>query len=229
MRRIALGAGLLLVAGALAGALRTDGAAAVDPAAGPDTVTVTGTGSVSAVPDRALITAGVESRAPSARAALAANASAMGKVLDALRGKGAEDLTTQTVSLSTGFDRNGQPDGFVATNVASAETTLAGAGTLIDAAVAAGANSIGGPSLSRSDAERLEREALERAVADAKARAALLARAAGRSLGRVTSISEASGGAIPFAARDSAAAGSTPVVSGEQEQTATVSVTYELR
>ena len=156
------------------------------------------------MPDRAQISAGVESRAPTARAALAANATAMRKVLDALRASGGKELTTQTVSLSTAFDQNGKPDGFVASNIASAETSLAGAGALIDAAVAAGANTVNGPSLSRSDAEDLYRQALETAVADARGRAAILAKAAGRELGRVTAISEGGVTAIPFAAKESA-------------------------
>ncbi len=227
MKRIALAAGLLLVAVALAGALRPEGAAAIDPDE-LDTVTVMGTGVVLAVPDRAELSAGVETRAPTARAALAANAAAMRKVLDALRAEGGKNVTTQTVSLSTAFDQNGQPDGFVATNVASAETTLGGAGALIDAAVDAGANSVSGPSLSRSDAEELYRQALERAVEDAKRRAEVLAGATGRDVGAVKAIAEGGGVAIPYA-KESAAADSTPVVSGAQEQTATVSVTYELR
>ena len=173
MKRIALVAGLLLAAAALAGVLRPDGAGAADPAATPDTVTVTGNGSVAAVPDRAEISAGVESRAPTAKAALAANGAAMQKVLAALRGNGGKDVTTQTVSLSTAFDQNGQPNGFVASNVASAETTLGGAGALIDAAVAAGANTVFGPSLSRSDADELYRQALAKAVDDAEQRASV--------------------------------------------------------
>jgi hypothetical protein len=229
MKRIALAAGLLLAAAALAGALRPEGASAVDPPATVDTVTVSGTGSVTAVPDRAEVSAGVETRAATARAALSANGVAMQKVLDALRARGGEDVTTQTVSLSTAFDDNGQPNGFVASNIASAETTLAGAGALIDAAVAAGANTIYGPSLSRSDAHALYRQALEKAVADAEDRAAILAKAAGRGLGRVTAMTEAGTPEAPMYARSAAAQDSTPVVSGPQETTATVSVTYELR
>ena len=231
MKRIAFVAGLVLVTAALVGVLRPEGASAVDPVPATDSVTVTGTGIVTAVPDRAQISAGVESRAATARAALQANATAMQKVIDALEARGGKDITTQTVSLSTAFDEQGRPNGFVASNVASAETTLAGAGALIDAAVAAGANTIYGPSLSRSDADALYDQALEKAVSDAKDRAGLLARAAGRDLGRVTAIVE--GGAdvaIPFAAkREAAADSSTPVVSGPQETSASVSVTYELR
>jgi len=229
MKRIALAAGLVLVAAALAGVLRPEGAAAVDPSPATDTVTVSGVGSVAAVPDRAQISAGVETRGATARAALQANATAMAKVIDALEARGGKDVTTQTVSLSTAFDANGQPSGFVATNVATAETTLAGAGALIDAAVAAGANTISGPMLSRSDADALYRQALGKAVADANDRAAILAKAAGRTLGRVTAMVEsgASDGAV-FAKAEAARDATTPVVSGEQETTASVSVTYEL-
>ena len=229
MKRIALAAGFLLVVTALAGVLRPDGAGAADPAATTDTVSVTGTGSVDAVPDRAEVSAGVETRAATAKAALTANGAAMQKVIAALRASGGKDVTTQTVSLSTAFDQNGQPNGFVASNVAAAETSLDGAGALIDAAVAAGANTVYGPSLSRSDADALYRQALAKAVDDAKARAEILAKAAGRSLGRVTAIAE-SGSAtpVPYAAKASAAQDSTPVVSGPEETTASVSITFEL-
>jgi len=231
MKRIAFAAGLVLVAAALAGVLRPEGASAVDPVPATDSVTVTGTGVVTAVPDRAQISAGVESRATTARAALQANAAAMEKVIDALKARGGTDVTTQTVSLSTAFDEQGGPNGFVASNVASAETSLSGAGALIDAAVAAGANTIYGPSLSRSDADALYDQALEKAVADAKERAALLAKAAGRELGRVTALVESGASETPmFAAkREAAADAGTPVVSGGQETSASVSVTYELR
>lgn len=229
MKRIALVASLLLAAAAVAGVLRPEGASAVDPGTQTDSVTVSGAGTVSAVPDRAQISAGVESRAATAKAALAANAAAMRKVIDSLRGSGGEDVTTQTVSVSTSFDQQGQPNGFVASNVASATTSLDGAGALIDAAVDAGANTIYGPSLSRSDADGLYRDALERAVADAKERADVLAKAAGRGLGRVTAIVESGSPAIPYAAKDAMAAReATPIVSGPQETTASVTVTFEL-
>ncbi len=153
----------------------------------------------------------------------------MQKVIAALRAGGGKDVTTQTVSLSTAFDQNGQPNGFVASNVASAETTLDGAGALIDAAVAAGANTIYGPTLSRSDADALYRQALAKAVDDAKARADVLAKAAGRALGGVTAIVESGSAPMPVYAKASAAQDSTPVVSGPQETTAQVTVTYELR
>jgi hypothetical protein len=208
--------------------LRPSGASAVDPPASPDTVTVSGEGAVLAVPDRAEISAGVETRAQTARAALQANATAMERVIAALKAGGGTDVTTQSVSLSTSFDGQGSPNGFVASNIASANVAFAKAGSLIDAAVAAGANTIYGPSPSSSDADALYRQALAKAVDDAAERAAVLAKAAGRELGKVTAISESGAAPVPFAAK-AAADASTPVESGPQETTASVGVTYELR
>jgi hypothetical protein len=228
MKKIAAAVGLVAAAVAVVAVLQPSGAWAVDPPASADTVTVTGEGTVLAVPDRAEISAGVETRAQTARAALQANATAMERVLKALRAGGGTDVTTQTVSLSTSFDDQGSPNGFVASNVASATVAFDKAGSLIDSAVAAGANTIYGPSPSRSDADALYREALAKAVDDAAERAAVLAKAAGRDLGRATAISESGAAPMPFAAKGAADA-STPVESGPQETTASVSVTYELR
>lgn len=228
MKKIAVVLGLVVAAVAAVAVLQPGGAGAVDPPPTTDTVTVSGEGVVLAVPDRAEISAGVETRAPTARAALQANASAMADVLEALRSAGGTDVTTQSVSLSTSFDDKGSPNGFVASNIAAATVAFAKAGALIDAAVAAGANTVYGPSPSRSDADALYREALAKAVADAGGRAAVLAKAAGRELGRVTAISESGAAPVPVFAK-AAADASTPVESGPQETTASVSVTYELR
>ena len=228
MKKIAAAVGLLVLAVAAVAVLQPSGARAVDPPASADTVTVSGDGAVLAVPDRAEISAGVETRARTARAALQANATAMERVLEALRSGGGTDVTTETVSLSTTFDDQGSPNGFVASNIASATVAFDKAGSLIDTAVAAGANTIYGPSPSRSDADALYRRALAKAVNDAAERAAVLAKAAGRELGRVTAISESGSAPMPFAAK-AAADASTPVESGPQETTASVSVTYELR
>jgi len=228
MKKIAVVLGLVVAAVAAVAVLQPGGAGAVDPPPTTDTVTVSGEGVVLAVPDRAEISAGVETRAPTARAALQANATAMADVLSALRSAGGTDVTTQSVSLSTSFDDKGSPNGFVASNIASATVAFTEAGALIDAAVAAGANTVYGPSPSRSDADTLYREALAKAVADAGGRAAVLAKAAGRELGRVTAISESGAAPVPVFAK-AAADASTPVESGPQETTASVSVTYELR
>lgn len=231
MKRIAVAAALLLGVAALVAVLRPEGAGAVatqDKVA--DMVTVTGVGSVKAVPDTAQISAGVETRGSTAKEAMNANAEAMRKVIAALKAAGGKNIATQFVSLSPFTTPEGKPDGFVASNTVNAEIDVDQAGELIDAAVAAGATNVFGPSLSLSDADNLYREALKKAVADAKQRAELLAGAAGRGLGRVISITE--GGVntpVPvFAKAEAADGGGAPVEPGTQQTSASVSITYEL-
>src|SRR5262249_15432810 len=104
------------------------------------------------------------------------------------------------------------------------------AGDLIDAGTAAGANDVSGPGLTESDSDRLYRQALAAAVSDARARAESLARAAGRSLGSIESISETGAEPVPYARGVALAAdAATPIVPGKQETSATISVTFELR
>ena len=229
MKRLLLVVPALLAVVALAGALGTpDFASADEPAATTDKLVVNGAGSVEAVPDRASFSFGVQTRAGTAKAALAANGDAMRKVIAALRDAGASDLATQSVSVWPNSAEDGGISGFVALNSVTATIGINRAGDLVDAAAAAGANEISGPNMSREDSDRLYREALAKAVEDARARAQALAKAAGRTLGGISEISEGAEAAIPYYER-AAVDSSTPVVPGKQETSATISVTFELR
>jgi uncharacterized protein YggE len=181
------------------------------------------------VPDRAELSFGVESQGQTAKAALAANAAEMRRVIAAVKAAGGAGVRTQSVSLSPRYDEQNQVQGFVATNSVSATIKeIAKAGALIDAAVDAGANQVYGPSLSRGDQGELYRDALKAAVADARASAEALAAASNLALGRITAIVEG-GGSVPqpYAVADKAMeAGSTPIEPGTQQTTATVSVTF---
>jgi uncharacterized protein YggE len=195
-----------------------------------DSVTVSGVGSVKDTPDEANFSFGVETRGRTAQAAIAANGNQMEKLVAALRQAGARDIGTQWVSVYTVTDDMGAATGFAASNSVSATIGVGRAGALIDAAAEAGANQISGPGMSSSDAERLYREALAKAVDDARERAEVLAKAAGRTLGEISSMTEAGAdqpGPEYRAAGDTAA--STPIVPGQQETSATVSVTFDLR
>ena len=222
-------AGLTLVA--LAGAVGLpDLAGAQDAAPADDTLTVMGVGSVKAVPNEAQMSFGVETRRPTAQAAVAANADAMRKVINALRQAGAREIATQWVSVYPFTQEGVTIEGYSASNSVSAVSDVDDAPGLIDAAAEAGANQVSGPGLSSSNAEALYRQALAKAVADARLRAEALAKAAGRSLGEITAIVEGGAQPVPVyraAAMDSAA--STPIVPGQQETTATISVTFSLR
>lgn len=229
MRRLLFLAAAGLAVVALAGAVGLPDLAGAQDAPDGDTVTATGVGTVSAVPNEAQMSFGVETRGQSARAAVSANADAARRVLNALRQAGARELATQYVSVYPVTGERGQIEGYSASNSVSAVSDVDDAPGLIDAAVGAGANQVSGPTMSSSNAEELYRRALENAVGEARARAEVLAKAAGRSVGAITSIVESAGASpLPYAER-AALDSSTPIVPGRQETTATVSVTFALR
>ena len=232
MKRLILlvAAGLTVVA--LAGAVGLpDLAGAQDAAASEDSITVSGVGTVDSVPNEATMSFGAESRAATAKAAVAANADAMRRILNALRQAGGRELATQWVSVYAVTDETGQVREYAASNSVSAVSDVDDAPALLDAAAEAGANQISGPGLSSSTAEALYRQALAKAVEDARLSAAVLAKAAGKSLGSITTIVE--GGASQpqplYREAAQAADSSTPIVPGEQETSATVSVTFSIR
>ncbi|MEX2212442.1 MAG: SIMPL domain-containing protein [Gaiellaceae bacterium] len=226
---------LLLVTAALSGVGRPE---AVQSAENGDTdkrsVTVSGSSFVTAVPDRASFTFGVEGRGETASEALSESAAAIKRVVDALKRSGVDgdDIQTQQVSLNPLTSMDGRHiEGYAANaSVLVRVNDLDRAGPLVDAAVAAGANTVYGPSLERSDQDELVRDALAGAFADARSKAEALAEAAGASLGQVLSVSE-SGAPTPMPYDRMALAEAATDVSiepGKQEFHASVTVTFEL-
>jgi uncharacterized protein YggE len=233
MKRITLPLALAAVAvaavAAFAGVGRPE-AARGDTGATPDTVTTVGHGVVTVAPDQASITAGVHTQAATAADALARNAKLMNAVVAALKQAGGKDLQTQQVSLSPQTDEGGTVTGYTADDSVSASTPIAGAGALVDAAVAAGANTVSGPSLSVSDQDERYRDALRKAVEDARAKAQALAEAGGFGVGPVSVVAEQSSAPQPvFAAGVAAKAEATPIEPGTQDVTADVTVTFRIR
>jgi uncharacterized protein len=224
---------LVLAASALAGVGAPRLIHADAGEAAPGTLSVLGTGSVTTKPDTARISAGVTTQAPNAADAISANAEAMSKVIEALKraGVASKDLQTEFVSANPRYDDNGQAIvGYSASNSVSAVVReLSKVGDVIDAAVAAGANNVNGPSLARDDQDKLYRDALEAAVANARQKATALANAAGVSVGKIRSLSESpqSVGPVMFdalAAKEAA----TPIEPGTAEITASVRVVFAI-
>jgi hypothetical protein len=97
--------------------------------------------------------------------------------------------------------------------------------------VAAGANEINGPSFEIEQPEAALDEARMEALANARARAELYARALGMRVRRVLSVSEAGMGAMPprpVMMREMAAQDATRIVPGEQSLIASLTVSFEL-
>ena len=124
-------------------------------------------------------------------------------------------------------DAQGDVTAYVADNTVSAKAKIAGAGALIDAAVAAGANTVSGPSLGVSDRDARYRDALGKAVADARLKAEALAKAGGFGVGPVSTVTEQ--GAPEPVFRPRHRQGLDTDRAGTQDITADVTVTFRIR
>ena len=131
------------------------------------TITVAGEGEASATPDVAYVTVGVQTQGATAASVVAENSRRMSAVLDAMRarGLGARDLQTSGLSVSPQFDRSQEITGYQATNsVTVTVNEVERAGELLDAALAAGANRIGGLRFGIRDTAVLHQRALADSV-----------------------------------------------------------------
>lgn len=198
-------------------------------------ITVVGSGSARTVPDVADWSFGVQSDADTASAALSAASEATKRIVDALRdaGIGKEDLRTEQVSLYPRTTDDGRAVvGYSASSTVHATIRdLGKAGSVIDAAVEAGANQIYGPTLRVSDSRAQYRAAVDAAFDDARARAEALAAKAGVTLGGPVAIVESGGGSPPVVAGERLAADAAqgvPIEPGTQEIGATLTVTFAI-
>ena len=211
------------------------------PAAGT-ILDISAEGRTTRVPDLATIRAGVVSQGATAAAALSDNAQRMARVLAAVKRAGVadRDIQTATVQLQPQYryGENVPPTitGYQAINTLSIRfRDIAKSGTVLDALVAQGANQIDGPNLSIDKPDAALDEARTDAVAKARARAELYARAAGMRVARIVSITEngadAGGPERPMMMARAMAADAmakTSIAPGERDVTVNVSVRFLL-
>lgn len=171
----------------------------------PPQVNVTGSASLTAAPDRAVITLGIQARNPSLAAARDKVAKVAGEFLELCRKLGIPKKDVQTTGLTMRpeyrWNRDGQKQEFTGYFVQRSLTVeledLELLGTLIEGAVDAGVNEVSPPRLDSSRRRELHREALAKAAEDARANAEVLATTLGATLGPVRSISAADMGVPP--------------------------------
>jgi hypothetical protein len=205
----------------------------------PRLITMSGHGEARAVPDTAMLSAGVSAQAPSAAAALAANTARMQTVLAALKKQGVpdKDIQTSNFSISPQYaNGNGEAPritGYQANNQVEVRLEDVGKlGVTLDALVTAGANQMNGVSFSIRDDAALLAQARAAAVADARLKAETFSKAAGVGLGAILSIGEnGNEGPRPMfaAAPMMARAKAVPVALGEQSVNANVTIVWEIK
>ena len=206
-----------------------------------ESISVSGTGRTSVTPDRFSFNVGVQTMANTVDDAVSQNNKRVAAVIAALKSAGAQDKDIQTSNFNIYPQQDykeGNPPrilGYQVTNSVTVRSTkVADAGRLLGVAIAAGVNTASGINFEVADPARGRDQGLRAAFDDAKAKATLLAQAAGRALGRVLTVNEGTYSAPPQpypAQRVMAmeARADVPIESGTQEQIYTVSVTFELR
>ncbi len=211
------------------------------PSPGPPVIVTTGEGVVKQAPDRAWVSIAAESRARTAQEAQRMNTDAMNAVLEKIKTLGIPADAIQTVgyNLQPEFDyQNGKQTlrGYVARNSVQVRVdALAKTGEVISAAVGSGATNVSGVRFDLKDRDAVEREALRRAVQDARQRANYAATGAGVSIDRVIRVEEQrdmGGDPRPMpmmAMRSEAAQAAVPLEAGEIEIRSRVTLTVSIR
>jgi len=230
----------LALAGAMVpAAVTAQDVAMVRPMAGTR-LDVNAVGTVSRVPDLAIISAGVQTLRPTASGAIEENAARMERVRAALKRAGIADQDIQTASINLNpeyrYDNNQPPvlTGYRASNTLNVKfRDLKRTGAILDALVAEGANQINGPSLTIDKPESAYDEARVKAIAAGRARAELYARTLGLRVTRILSVSEGGGYSAPppmpmvvmqAAERDS----KTSIEAGSQDIQVSIAMSFEL-
>jgi uncharacterized protein YggE len=204
---------------------------------------VNGEGKVSAVPDIATLSLGIEAEETSVAEAQAQASEAMDKVMNALKDNGLaeKDIQTQYFNIYqvTKWDPETQEQvvtGYRVTNMVTAKIrNIDKVGTIIDAVVAAGGDltRINSIDFSIDDPSTYYEEARKEAMADAEIKANQLAELAGITLGKPTYISESSNSPSVVSRTGSevkaAEAAETPISPGELEININIQIAYEIK
>jgi uncharacterized protein len=219
-----------------------------------NTLSLTGTATTMVKPDKVTVSLGLETTNKTANAALAANSKIMNKVIDALKaGTGVKDNETSTSSFSISPNYNYSQSssntatrtiiiGFTVSNsIQIQSTSINNTSKWIDTAIAAGANTVDRIDFILSDKklEETKTNLIKQAMQDARAKADIVASAAGMKVAGVRSINlnefaiqpPFPPSPIPLAKQSLAAAEArpTPIISGQQEVTTNVGIIFLIR
>ena len=205
----------------------------------PPSITVVGSGELSAAPDTAEVQIGVVTQAPSAADALRANSAAMEKLFKTLADRGItkKDIQTSNFNVSPQYrqrprEQSQEIAGYQVTNQVRVKVRrLPDLGRVLDEAVTGGANQLYGINFSIAETAPLLDKARLSALADARRKAELYAGAAGVKLTRVLYVQEtppAGPRPMTFGRAALGMEASVPVAPGELDLHATLTVTYAI-
>ena len=229
MPRLAVVATMLLASGI--------GANAQQPQHAPEArIVVTGQGSVSVTPNYAQIRCGVATRTKTVREGVDANSKLMVAIIGTLKEAGVAEKDIQTARFSIDPVYSPQQPGTepkllgysVSNQVNVTIREIGKVGDVLDRVVAAGATEVGNVSFLVSDASKALDQAREAAIADARRKAEVYAKASGVRLGPIEWIAEDTGNGPPAPMMTRAAAAPVPIASGEDTLRVRVSVGFDI-
>lgn len=161
-------------------------------------------------------------------------------VIDAVKGFGIkeEDIKTQNLSIyqmDETYYEEGSPKSRpgqwrVSNDVSIKLRDIERASSLVDLLTKSGATSVYGPSFALDDTQEAEADLVDQAIKNAREKAEAMAKASGRKLGKVVTVSE--GASSPpgiFALSERGGGGGAPIEPGSQTVSKTVTVTFELK
>lgn len=205
------------------------------------TIAISGFGKVESVPNVATVQVGLVTEGREIVSVQAENTDKMNRLIAAMKAMGVAEKDIQTTNYSI-YPKYDYTDGRsilsgynVSQNVSVKVRDLAKVGDVFAKAGEIGANQVTGPDFTIDDPTALQAEAREKAIADAKAKAEVLARNLGMTLGRVVGFSEGASMPGPVVMYDRAYAegmggGSSPKVeTGQLTISSDVSIIYEIK
>ena len=207
----------------------------------PNTISVSGSGLAKGSPDIAAVNIGVMTRNDDPSKAVSENNAKMNAIIGAMKELGVEGKDIQTTNFSIHaeqqYDQKGKITSvsYVANNSVSITVRdLNKVGEVLGKSVSSGANAINGVTFGVSDPEKLQTQARDKAMANARAKAEQMAKASGATIDKVMTISEESYNNPPpiaFGAGVARAADveSVPVSAGQFEVSVQVNVVYIIK
>jgi len=201
-------------------------------------LSVTGYGALSFKPDQATVSFGILGQGATASEALAECSAKAGAVISALKelGIGEEDMKTTGIYVNPQYDWEAKPPKIVGYEASYTLRVLVRdlglIGKAIDSAIAAGADNMWGVQfgLSEDKLKELQGEVIKLAIEDARAKAEAAAEALGMQITGVSSVNlSPSYVPRPTVLKEAAGAAAPPIMPGEEQLTATVSITYILQ
>lgn len=207
-------------------------------------INVSGTGKLTVKPDIAYLSIGVQTTSTTAAKAQSTNAEKMAKLNTLLKGEwkiSDKDIESVQFYVQPNYDYDAKDEQKVTGYTAyhSLQVTyrdLDKLGALLDDAAKSGANNIGSVSFSVENEDAYEDQVIQKAMANAQARAQSIAKAANRPLGSLLSVSDPGVSTPPVVymerqsakATDNSDAASTNIEPGTIELNATLNVQYSM-